>query len=170
MSRWVVWLPLAALGLLAALFLGFGLRHDPHVNPAALVGKPLPSLTLAPLDEGPPQPLRAALRGPTLVNVFASWCAPCAEESPMLLELRRRGVRIVGVAYKDEPAKTRAFLDKYGDPFALVLTDRDGLAGIELGVSGVPETFMVSGDGRILAKHSGPLSPADAQALLDRAR
>lgn len=170
MSRWIAWLPLAALGLLAALFLGFGLRHDPHVNPAALVGKPLPALTLAPLETGPAQPLRAAVQGPTLVNVFASWCAPCAEESPMLLELHRRGVRIIGVAYKDEPAKTRAFLDKYGDPFALILTDREGRAGIELGVSGVPETFMVGAGGKVLAKHSGPLSPADAEALLAAAR
>lgn len=88
----------------------------------------------------------------------------------MLLELHRRGVRIIGVAYKDEPAKTRAFLDKYGDPFALILTDREGRAGIELGVSGVPETFMVGAGGKVLAKHSGPLSPADAEALLAAAR
>lgn len=170
MSRWVVWLPLAVLGALALLFLAFGLRHDPHVNPAALVGKPLPALSLPPLEGGPAQPLRASLQGPTLVNVFASWCAPCAEESPMLLELKRRGARIVGVAYKDDPEKTRNFLTRYGDPFALILTDRDGRAGIDLGVSGVPETFLVGADGMVLAKHSGPLSAADAQALLERAR
>ena len=171
MSRWVAWLPFAALALLAVLFAGFGLRHDPHVNPAALVGKPLPRLTLPSLDGGPAQPLRAALGSePALVNVFASWCTPCAAEAPTLETMQKSGARIVGVAYKDDPGATRAFLQKYGDPFAAVLSDRDGRAGIDLGISGVPETFLVGRDGRVIAKRSGPLSADDAQALLEQAR
>lgn len=173
MSRWVVWLPLTVLAALAVLFVGFGLRHDPHVNPAALVGKPLPALTLAGFEGASPSPLRAAVMeqaasGPTLLNVFASWCAPCIQEAPALTALKARGVRLVGVAYKDDPANTRRFLDENGDPFERILVDRDGDAGIELGVSGVPETFLVGADGRVLAKHSGPLNAPDAEAFLKR--
>ncbi|HTI68127.1 MAG TPA: DsbE family thiol:disulfide interchange protein [Caulobacteraceae bacterium] len=170
MMRWVALLPLAVLGLLAALFAGYGLRHDPKVMPAALVGKPLPDLVLPPLSGGAPERVRAKLSGPTFVNVFASWCVPCAVEAPALAAMKDQGARIVGVAYKDEPAASNAFLRRYGDPFATVLVDRDGRAGIELGVSGVPETFLVGADGVILAKHSGPLLPADAEALLEKAQ
>ena len=180
MRRWIVWLPLGVLGALAALFVGFGLRHDPHVNPAALVGRRLPAISLPALDGEPAQPLGAVLSGqagagaPVLLNVFASWCAPCAEEAPLMAALQRRGMRMVGVAYKDEPsdehpsADTRGFLAKYGDPFTRVLVDADGRAGIELGVSGVPETFLVGADGRVLAKHSGPLTAPDARDFLRR--
>lgn len=166
MRRGIAFLPLAVLVLLGVLFATFGLHHDPHVTPAALVGKPLPAHPLPPLAGGTPVDLRTTVKGPTLVNVFASWCAPCIEEAPALMALKAEGVRVVGVAYKDEPGRTQGFLDAHGDPFALVLTDRDGAAGLDLGVSGVPETFMVSADGRVVAKHSGALGPADADALL----
>ncbi len=166
MKRWIAVLPLAVLALLGVLFATFGLHHDPHVAPAALVGKPLPSHPLPPLAGGAPVDLRTTIQGPTLVNVFASWCAPCIEEAPALMALKAEGVRIVGVAYKDDPGRTQGFLDRNGDPFAEVLTDRDGAAGLDLGVSGVPETFMVSASGQILAKHSGALGPADADAML----
>jgi len=169
-TRWIVWLPLAALAALAILFATFGLHHDPHVNPAALVGKPVPAETLPPLSGGPPQPLRAELQGATLVNFFASWCVPCAEEHPALMALKAEGARIVGVAYKDDPAASRTFLERQGDPFAAVLMDREGRAGIDFGVSGVPETFLVGADGVILAKHTGPLEPADAEAMLEQAQ
>jgi len=173
LGRLVAWAPLAVLLLLGVLFAGFGLRHDPHIYPAALVSKPLPAVSLPGLAGEPAQALPAAAqpaRGPVLVNVFASWCAPCAEENPALLAMRAQGVRLVGVAYKDDPAATRAFLARVGDPFERVLVDRDGRAGVELGVSGVPETFLVGRNGVILAKHAGPLSPADAEALLEAAR
>ena len=169
MKRWVAILPLAVLGLLAVLFAGYGLRHDPKVMPDALVGKPMPALTLPPLAGGAPTPVKAQLAGPTFVNVFASWCVPCAVEAPALMAMKAQGARIVGVAYKDEPAASSAFLQRYGDPFTAVLVDRDGRAGIELGVSGVPETFLVGPDGMILAKHSGPLLAADAEAMLEKA-
>lgn len=166
MKRWVAVLPLAVLALLGVLFATFGLHHDPHVTPAALVGKPLPARTVPPLAGGAPMGLRDAVKGPTLVNVFASWCAPCIEEAPALMALKAEGVRIVGVDYKDDPGRAQAFLDRNGDPFALVLADRDGGAGLDLGVSGVPETFAVSPSGQVVAKHAGALSPQDADALL----
>lgn len=170
MIRWIALLPLIVLGALAALFAGFGLHHDPHVMPAALVGKPLPTRSLPPLDGGAPVALTSTIKGPTIVNVFASWCAPCAEEAPAIAALNAEGARVVGVAYKDDPARTRLFLDRYGNPFVTVLTDRDGSVGVDLGVSGVPETYLVSPAGMVVAKHSGPLEPEDAEALLQKAQ
>jgi len=106
---------------------------------------------------------------PVIVNFFASWCVPCAAEAPTLAALRHQGVHIVGVAWKDDPAKTRAFLARYGDPYQAVFVDGDGRTGIDFGVTGVPETYLVGADGRILDKHAEPLTEADAQALLSRA-
>lgn len=182
MKRWLAFLPLAVLAALAVLFAGYGLWHDPHVAPAALVGKPLPALELPLLAGGAPEPLRPKVKGITLINVFASWCAPCIQENPALMALKAQGVRIIGIAYKDgfdgpcgetgpkcDHAATRNFLDKLGDPFTMVVTDQNGRAGVELGISGVPETFVVAGDGMIMAKHVGPLEPKDAEMLLAQA-
>jgi len=169
-SRWLTFAPLAVLAALAVLFAAYALRHDPHVDPRARVGKPVPDLALAPLEGGRPQRLRAlAAGGPVLVNFFASWCAPCAVEAPQLNALKAEGVRIVGVAYKDDPEATKAFLGRLGDPYAVRLADRDGRAGIEFGVTGVPETYLVSAAGVILDKHTGPLEAADVDALAARA-
>jgi cytochrome c biogenesis protein CcmG/thiol:disulfide interchange protein DsbE len=169
MKRLIAFLPLIALLGLAVLFAGFSLRRDPNVKPDALVGHPLPAVALPGLNGEPPQPLPAAIQGPTYVNLFASWCGPCEYEHPQLTALSKSGVRVVGVAYKDDPAKTQAFLDRLGNPFAAVLTDREGLAGIELGVTGVPETYLVGGDGVIVAKFAGPLTP-EAVADLEMKR
>lgn len=166
MKRWIAALPLAILALLGVLFATFGLHHDPHVTPAALVGKPLPGRSLPPLAGGTPVDLRATVQGPTVINVFASWCAPCIEEAPALMALKAEGARIVGVDYKDDPGRAQGFLDRNGDPFVMVLADRDGGAGMDLGVSGVPETFLVAPSGQIIAKHAGVLTPQDADAML----
>jgi cytochrome c biogenesis protein CcmG/thiol:disulfide interchange protein DsbE len=149
------------------LFATFGLHHDPHVNPDALVGKPLPADRLPQL-EGPPLTLASTVQGPTLVNVFFSTCVPCVEEHPALLALKAQGVRIVGVAYKEPPERTRAYLQRLGDPFAVVLADQDGRAAIDLGATGAPETFLVDAKGMVRAKHVGALSPEDAEAMLER--
>ena len=146
------------------------LRRPPTVSPDALVGRPLPGITVPTLVGGEAVPLRSAVEGPTLVNVFASWCAPCEIEHPELIKLRDSGVRVVGLAYKDDPAKTQAFLTRLGDPFATVLVDREGRAGIELGVTGVPETYLVDSAGVVRAKHTGPLTPEHAGTLLTQAR
>ena len=139
MNRWLALLPLVALVALAALFVGWSLNRDPQVKPDAMVGKPVP-VTVLPLLNGHGElDLKTAGVGkPMIVNVFASWCAPCRIEHPRLMALQAQGVRIVGVAYKDEPAATVAFLEELGDPFATVLADREGRLGIELGISGVP--------------------------------
>jgi cytochrome c biogenesis protein CcmG, thiol:disulfide interchange protein DsbE len=171
MNRWLAILPLAALIGLGLLFSLYALKRDPQVQPDALVGKPLPDLVLPALDTGRPLKLReSAQPGPVLVNIFASWCAPCEIEHPVLVNLEKQGVRIVGVAYKDAPENTQAFLGRLGDPYAERLVDRDGRAGIELGVTGVPETYLVGADGVILAKHTGPLTPEKARELLAKAQ
>ncbi|WP_174301451.1 redoxin family protein [Caulobacter sp. S45] len=168
MRRLVAILPLAILAALALLFATFGLHHDPHFTPDALVGQSAPDAVLPHLDGSGPAHLAGALKGPVLVNFFFSTCPPCIEEAPALMALKSQGVRLVGVAYKEPPADTQGFLSRFGNPFAEVLVDRQGRAAIDWGVSGAPETFLVAADGKVLAKHSGALTPADADALLER--
>jgi cytochrome c biogenesis protein CcmG/thiol:disulfide interchange protein DsbE len=104
------------------------------------------------------------------VNFFASWCAPCEVEHPVVKALAAKGVRIVGIAYKDSPDNAQAYLTRLGDPYAVRLVDRDGRAGIEFGVTGVPETFVVDTRGVILAKHTGPLTAQAAKTLAAKLR
>ncbi len=172
MNRWLALLPLVVLVALAALFVGWSLKRDPAFKPDAMVGQPIPETVLPMLtgDQAGPGNLDLKTAGvgrPMLVNVFASWCAPCRIEHPKLLALKARGIAVVGVAYKDEPVATRAFLDELGDPYSMVLVDREGRAGLDLGISGVPETFAVDAMGRITAKQSGPLlNDADIDRLV----
>lgn len=170
MRRIVAFLPLAALAAAITLFAGWSLRRSPQVTPAAMVGKAVPGLMLARLDGEGRAPLNALAKGPALVNFYASWCAPCAGESPALMALKAEGVRIVGVAYKDDPNAARAFLARMGNPYADVLTDRDGDAAIEFGLTGVPETYAVDARGVIRAKLAAPLDEAGAERLLAAAR
>lgn len=166
MSRWLALVPLVVLIALGLLFGLYSLNRDPQVQPQAMVGKPVPALSLPNLEDGRPVALAEALNGqPALVNFFASWCPPCEVEHPVLVDLAAQGVPIIGVAYKDAPPNTEAFLARLGDPFSIHLVDRDGRAGVEFGVTGVPETYLVGADGTILAKHAGPLSAEDAAAL-----
>jgi cytochrome c biogenesis protein CcmG/thiol:disulfide interchange protein DsbE len=165
---WVA-VPVAIFLAVAGLF-AFALSSgDPSKLPSALIGKPAPEFALAPLeglvDAGRPVPgfSRADLaRGqPSVVNFWASWCVPCVEEHPLLIELARRtGVAIYGANYKDQTAAARRFLGNYGNPFAAVGVDGNGRTAIEWGVYGMPETFVVDGQGRIAYKHVGPLTAA----------
>jgi cytochrome c biogenesis protein CcmG/thiol:disulfide interchange protein DsbE len=171
MTRWLAFAPLVVLAALAALFIGWSLKRDPDVKPAALVGRPVPETVLPMLagdGTGAVLDLKTAGRGrPMLINVFASWCAPCRVEHPKLLALKAQGVTVIGVAYKDRPEDTRAFLAELGDPFAFVLVDADGQAGLDLGITGAPETFAVNAMGTVTAKHSGALvEDADVARLV----
>jgi len=170
-NRWLAFAPLAILVALGLLFGLYALNRNPQVQPHALVGKPVPTISLPTLAQGQPVSLREmASEGPMIVNFFASWCAPCEIEHPVLMGLKGEPVRVIGVAYKDAPQNSQAFLARLGDPYAEVLVDRDGRAGVEFGVTGVPETFVVGRDGVILAKHTGPLTDADARRLAGLAR
>ncbi len=165
MSRWLSVVPLIVLVALAALFIGWSLKRDPSIKPDAIVGQPIPETVLPMLtgDQAGPGHLDLKTAGvgrPMLVNVFASWCAPCRAEHPQLMALKARGIAVVGVAWKDDPVATRAFLDELGDPFAMVLVDREGRAGLDLGITGAPETFAVNAMGVVVAKSSGPLIDA----------
>ena len=173
MSRWLSIIPLVVLAALAVLFVGWSLKRDPAVQPDALVGQPIPETVLPMLtgDQAGPGHLDLKTAGvgrPMLVNVFASWCAPCRVEHPNLMALEARGVAVVGVAWKDDPVATRRFLDELGDPYSMVLVDRDGRAGLDLGITGAPETFAVNAMGEVVAKFSGPLvDDAEVERLVE---
>jgi cytochrome c biogenesis protein CcmG/thiol:disulfide interchange protein DsbE len=163
----VALLPVLALAVLVVVFAVKSLRRDPQVIPMATVGKPAPALTLAPLAGGPPTAV--PIKGPVLVNFYASWCGPCVEESPALMALKAEGAPIVGVAYKDTPDATQGFLTRYGNPFRQVWLDADGRAGIAFGVTAVPETYAIDANGVIRGKHAGGLTADIAEDLLRKA-
>lgn len=145
------------VGLLALL--GYGLQQDPREVPSPLIGKPAPAFDLPSLD-GSAQVTPQDLRGrPVLVNFFASWCAGCQIEHPVLMKLaREHGVEIVGMDYKDTRADAQQWLARHGNPYRSLIADEQGRAGLDWGVYGVPETYLLDADGRILYKQIGPMS------------
>ncbi|MCX7303028.1 MAG: DsbE family thiol:disulfide interchange protein [Hyphomicrobiales bacterium] len=160
--RLMVFVPLLLFLVLAALFLSQLLSgRDSAEIPSALIGQPAPKTNLAPL-EGMALPgldSRTFAGNVTLVNVWASWCAPCREEHPVLLQLSRdKRFAIAGMNYKDTPENAQRFLSGLGNPYSTVGVDGSGRAAIEWGVYGVPETFLVGKDGKIRFKHVGPLT------------
>jgi cytochrome c biogenesis protein CcmG/thiol:disulfide interchange protein DsbE len=158
-------LPLAVFLALTALFLVRLFSGDPSRIPSALIGHPAPDIDLPPVagleHDGTAIPgiTAADFRGHvTVVNVWASWCIPCHDEAPFLLDLAGdTRIRVIGINYKDQPDNARRFLNRYGNPFAASGADQNGRAAIEWGVYGVPETFLVGRDGRIAYKLVGPL-------------
>lgn len=155
-------LPLAGFAGVAAAF-AWGLGRDPRDLPSALIGKPVPSFSLLAVQGRSLALSSVFLKGEaSLVNVFASWCAACREEHPLLMRLREEGVVPVhGLNYKDRPADAAAWLDQLGDPYTRTGADQDGRVGIEWGVYGVPETFAVSAEARIAYRHVGPITRKD---------
>jgi cytochrome c biogenesis protein CcmG/thiol:disulfide interchange protein DsbE len=166
-------LPLNAFVALAALLFVRLYAGDASRIPSALIGQSAPALDLPGLG-GAPGLADADLRQGhvTLVNIFASWCVPCHEEHEFLMALaadaalKAKGVVLVGVAQKDSPENIRRFLGAGGDPYAKVGLDSDGRAGIDWGVYGVPETFVVKGDGAIAFKLVGPIDAATLESVL----
>lgn len=159
MRRLIAILPVLAFGL---VLLGFmvGLRRDPAILPSMLIGKPLPAFSLAPLKPESTGLASTDLVGePVLLNVFASWCGPCREEHPVLLRLKQEGVPIAGLDWKEEADAGAQWLDQNGDPYVRAGNDRTGRAGIDLGVSGVPETFVIDRRGRVRYRQVGAITP-----------
>ena len=184
--RWLYLLPALFFGALSVLFLFRLFAGDPHKLPSALVGRPAPVTVLPGLEglkrEGAAVPgfSTEELKGKVFVlNVFASWCVPCRDEHPILMEMAKgepyasgKAV-LLGLNYKDEGENARRFLAVLGNPYAAVGVDRSGRAGIEWGVYGVPETFVIGRDGQILHKQVGPINAATragfAKAVADAA-
>jgi len=162
--RLVFLLPVVLFAVLLVAF-SVGLTHDPHLLPSALIDRPAPKFALPGLYDAAKGLSREDLGGQvTLVNFFASWCAPCREEHPQLMALARRpGVTLEGIAYKDEPEASRRFLNDLGNPFRRIGIDRDGATAIDFGVYGVPETYVVDGGGHIRYRQVGPLSTEDIE-------
>lgn len=168
MRRVLFLLPLAVvLALVAGLAWPILEGRDPRALPSVLLDKPVPSFALPGITAGGPGLRSEELSGrPVLVNVFASWCAPCRQEISLLVRLAAEGVPIYGIAYKDEPEATRRFLDQLGDPYRGIGADRDGRLAIEFGVYGVPETYVVDGEGRIRHRHVGEVTEDVARRTL----
>ena len=146
-------------------FLGIGLRLDPHNVPSPLINKPAPAFALSTLENPQKTILRSDMLGKVwILNVWASWCGACRDEHATLLDFSRtQPVAIYGLNYKDIPTNARLWLDRYGNPFVESLVDVDGRAGMDLGVYGVPETFVIDQQGNIRLKHVGPITPTILQ-------
>jgi cytochrome c biogenesis protein CcmG, thiol:disulfide interchange protein DsbE len=189
--RLLVLLPLALFVGLMTLFSErfFVIRFDPSAPlfvrlefitrdisalPSALIGREAPATDLPPVvgleRDGKPIPGIAAAdfkSAVTVLNVWASWCVPCHDEAPLLVQLARDSrIRVVGINYKDQPDNARRFLGRYGNPFAASGTDANGRAAIEWGVYGVPETFIVGRDGKIAYKLVGPITPDNLERVM----
>ena len=162
------WMVVAALGagaVLAVFLLGVQREDGGRNLPSTFIGKPAPEFELPPLYADQPGFSTADLTAPgvKLVNIWASWCVPCRVEHPRLTELAAMGLTVHGLNYKDTEAAAKQFLAELGNPFTLIGADRNGRVGIEWGVYGVPETFVVDGRGRIIYKHIGPIMGSDIE-------
>ena len=160
MNRALFLLPLLMLAILAGFF-GWSLLsgRDPASIGSVMVGRPAPALPFA----------EAELKSgkPVLVNFFASWCTPCLAEHPLFTRLKEReGATIIGIAWKDKPEATRAWLARLGDPFATVAFDQDGKLALDWGLSGVPETYLIDAKGIVRLHFRGPLTERDLGAIL----
>lgn len=157
---WKTAIPLAVF-LVIAVFLAIGLTLDPRMVPSPLIGKPVPEFRLPPVQGRTEGLATADLKEEvSLVNVFASWCAACRQEHPFLMSLARdKAIPIHGLNYKDQPEEAAAWLDALGDPYARTGVDLDGRVGIDWGVYGVPETFLIDRNGQIAYKQIGPITP-----------
>lgn len=151
--------PMGIFGaILGFLFIGLGL--NPREVPSPLIGKPAPAFQLVKLGDPSQTVSREDLLGKVwMLNVWASWCAPCREEHPLVVDLAKRNpVAVYGLNYKDQGPAARAWLANLGDPYRATLVDADGRVGIDYGVYGVPETFVIDREGMIRYKHTGPLT------------
>ncbi|MBM1175187.1 DsbE family thiol:disulfide interchange protein [Microvirga arabica] len=178
-SRLIFILPGLVFGALVGLFaVQLFSGRNPAELPSVLINKPVPTFNLAPLEglvaNGQPVPgfSNGDLKGRvTVVNVWASWCGPCRQEHPLLVELAKDpSVRVVGINQRDNPDNARRFLGALGNPYAAVGVDPNGRASIDWGVYGVPETFIVGPDGTIRHKHIGPLTPENFSAFKEKLR
>ncbi|HKX78051.1 MAG TPA: DsbE family thiol:disulfide interchange protein [Novosphingobium sp.] len=174
--RWALWLPLALfVGFIVVVLFGL-LRPAGNEVESAMIGKPLPAFDLpAAVPDRPGLSSKTFATGenggkPRLLNVFASWCVPCAVEAPQLEALRRAGVEIDGVAIRDKPKDVAAFLARNGNPFARIGRDDVSAVQMAIGSSGVPETFVIDAKGVIRYQHIGDIRPDQVPMILEKLR
>ncbi|HEO9031851.1 MULTISPECIES: DsbE family thiol:disulfide interchange protein [Serratia] len=164
MNRKLLFIPLVLFLLLVAALMVQLTRNaggeDPTMLESALIGKPVPTFRLESLDQPGKTYDQAVLHDgkPILLNVWATWCPTCRAEHQYLNTLAARGVRVVGLNYKDDRAKAVTWLNSLGNPYALSLYDGDGMLGLDLGVYGAPETFLIDGQGIIRYRHAGDMN------------
>jgi cytochrome c biogenesis protein CcmG/thiol:disulfide interchange protein DsbE len=160
-------LPPLIFAALAVLFLwGMG-RDDPNALPSTREGGPVPQLTLTELNGDAPFTRDDLASGKVvLVNFWASWCGPCRLEHPQLVEMAAEGIEIFGINYKDEPANALNFLDELGDPYARLAADPAGRTGLDWGLYGVPETFVIAGDGTVIKRFAGPITAGILESII----
>jgi cytochrome c biogenesis protein CcmG/thiol:disulfide interchange protein DsbE len=170
--RWGLWLVVALFAALLALFALQLSRPKDDVIESAMIGKKVPEFALRPAVESRPGLSSADMADgtPKLLNIFASWCVPCAAEAPQLAELERQGATIVAVAIRDRPEDVAAFLERYGNPFSRIGADDRSEVQFLIGSSGVPETFVVDGQGVIRHQHIGDIRDSDVPRLLEELR
>jgi cytochrome c biogenesis protein CcmG/thiol:disulfide interchange protein DsbE len=169
LKRLIFALPLILFVGVLAVLAWYNFHKKAQYEPRAMVGKSVPAVVLDDVQGGPSSDLKSLLAGhskPVLVNVFASWCVPCMAENPQLMALKARGVTIIGVAWKDKPQDTLNFLAQHDNPYVKTLTDTNGDMALGLGISGVPETFIVAPDGTITDKITGPIVPDTLDSVL----
>lgn len=167
MNRAVALIPIVAL--LALIGVGVLLltrEQQRETFSEGRIGRPAPAYSLERLGGGEPVTGASRQGRAYVINVFASWCTPCRAEHPQLMALQAGGVEVVGIAYKDRPENTAAFLDELGNPFREVGMDVDGRFGLDLGITGAPETFVIGPDGAIRAVYRGPLTPEAAETVI----
>ncbi len=168
MKRMIYTFPVLIVLIVGGFFLwGLNPSRDPNAIPSVLISRPAPEFTLPEVaGTGVPGFTRADLVGndaPVVVNVFASWCVPCRAEHPVLTRLvQEQDVRLFGINYQDEPDAARRWLSELGNPYERIGSDLEGRVAIDWGLTGVPETFIVGGDGTVLYKHVGPILGAAA--------
>lgn len=170
--RWILW---GVVVLAAGLFVLFAVQLSRPKNEfvqSAMVGKPLPEFALEPAVENMPGLTSTDFADgkPKLLNIFASWCVPCAAEAPQLAALEQQGAEIVAVAIRDRPQDVAAFLQAYGNPFTRIGADEISQVQLAIGSSGVPETFVIDGEGVIRYQHIGDIRDGDVPVLLQKLR
>lgn len=168
MNRWLLWVPLALFAIFFAIVAAGLMRPKDNIVESKMVGKPIPEFTLpAAIEQRPALKSSDLATGePQMLNIFASWCVPCIAEAPQLLALEQAGVKINGIASRDTPQDIANFLNRWGNPYTRIGTDVRSVVQLELGSSGVPETFIVDSKGVIVHQHVGDIRKEDVPELL----
>lgn len=169
MKRWLLWAPLVLFGLFFAVVAAGLMTPKDNIITSKMVGKPMPTFSLpAAVEQRPALSSKDLADGkPKLLNIFASWCLPCIAEAPQLLELQKAGVEINAIASRDTPQDIANFLNRWGNPYSRIGSDATSSVQLELGSSGVPETFVIDGNGIIVHQHIGDIRKENVPELLE---